>query len=225
MRLVTSVEEKLWSLQSSQRADSSCCGCILLLPHFLLSQDPFLPPGIASFTHHSPVTHLWFFWSFKIQQQLHCEGGLPPLNLLLHCVNFPFPFSWAVKTQTVYTILFYSANSGLSGAHSVLKQYFNEGYKAQKEEIDRYTTSTSSTQYRNTLAENRRKWPREWKHCSQMFKWKSLPWWYKEPSQQQSIRTAGSKAGAQEAGFAARVLSLLQHSLCTLNSWWSNRVW
>lgn len=221
MRLVTSVEEKWWSLQSSQMADSSCCGCILLLPHFLLSQDPFLPPGIASFTHHSPVTHLWFFWSFKIQ---HCEGSLPPLNLLLHCVNFPFPFYWAVKTQTVYThlILFRKQWSELSPLST--QAVFEWGIQGP-EGGDRYTTSTSSTQDRNTLAENRRKWPREWKHCSQMFKWKSLPLCYKEPSQEQSIRTAGSKAGTQEAGFATRVLSLLQHSLCTLNSWWSNRVW
>lgn len=89
MRLVTSVEEKWWSLQSFKTDDSSCCGCIPLLPDFLLSQDPFLLPGIASFTRHSPATYLWFFWSFKIQQ-LPCAGRLPPLNLLLHCVSFPF---------------------------------------------------------------------------------------------------------------------------------------
>lgn len=30
--------------------------------------------------------------------------------------------------------------------------------------------------------------------------------------------------GAQKAGFPLRVLYLLQHSLCTLRSWWSNCV-
>lgn len=57
-----------------------------------------------------------------------------------------------------------------------------------------------------------------------MFKWKSLPWWCKEPSHKLQIWMAGSKMGAQKAGFPLRVLYLLQHSLCTLRSWWSNCV-
>lgn len=39
----------------------SCYECILLLsPSCSLSQDPFLVPGIASFTNHSAFTHLGF---------------------------------------------------------------------------------------------------------------------------------------------------------------------